>query len=113
MGFRQIAEFADAVADALSQDAAGADGDETLHRLIAQRLFIFPRVEPGDDAVHAVRRRQQVQQRAAAQYGAVPLNMGQACAAGKDHDRRNRQDDKGRAGVGLFHDQQEHEQRPP
>lgn len=46
MGFRQVAELADAFTQTLSHDAAGPDGDEPLYGLIAQSLFIGPGIVP-------------------------------------------------------------------
>lgn len=60
MGFGQITELADTFTQPLPHNAAGTDSDEPLHGLIPQRLFIGPGIIPGNNAVHAVWRREQV-----------------------------------------------------
>ena len=55
MGFRQVIELTDPGPHPLAKDAAGADGNITLNRLIPAALTIRPRVPPGNDSHHLVR----------------------------------------------------------
>ena len=50
----QVEKFRHAFADALPEEAAGADRDEALHRLIAEISCIHERIPQHDHTIHAI-----------------------------------------------------------